>query len=68
MDPWPHIIETRERLIRVETELDRLRPSRTFAERVGWNGLSRNLVIAIAFMWALATGREEVAVQLLGLL
>lgn len=65
MDLLPHIIETRERLVRLEVTVEQALERRGLAERIGWNLLSRNLAIAIAVLWALWAGKDQIAVELL---
>lgn len=75
MDHINHIMELRERLARVETRLDhvadavsRHRLPRGLLERLGVDRQSKLLLIAIGVMWAVTTGRKQIAIKLLGLL
>lgn len=65
MDPWPHILEHRERLVRVETQIEQLTSRPGLMTRLGFNVLSRDLLLAIALLWALIAGREDIAVKLI---
>ena len=65
VDPWPHILEHRERLTRVETKLEQMTERPGLMTRLGFNVLSRDLLLAIALIWAIIAGREDIAAKLI---